>query len=46
MTVEYPPVIKQDRGPENMFDGDVLEFDHSMFRAKPGFSGTESTPQR
>ena len=51
VTVEYPPdkFIEKDRGPDNLFDGDVLEFDHSIFEGadKPNrFPTTESTPQK
>ena len=48
MTVEYPLVRLSGKGPENLFDGDVLEFDHSIFKAsnKHVYDGTVSTPQR
>ena len=47
----HPPSrwIEKDRGPDNLFDGDVLEFDHSIFEGadKPNrFPTTESTPQK
>ena len=50
VTVEYPPELQlQDTyGTENLFDGDVLEFDHSIFKAindNALHPTTEATPQ-
>ena len=47
VTVEYPPVILKYKGPENLFDGDALEFDHSIYQGSKIYHlGTISTPQR
>ena len=50
VTVEYPPELQlQDTyGTENLFDGDVLEFDSSIFKAindNALHPTTEATPQ-
>ena len=47
VTVEYPPVIIKYKGPENLFDGDALEFDHSIYQGSKIYHlGSVSTPQR
>ena len=48
VTVKYPPVLEDQgkHGPHNLFDGDVLEFDHTIFMAKSNHLTTESNPQK
>ena len=48
VTVAYPPVLEDQtkHGPHNLFDGDVLEFDHTVFMAKSNYPTTESNPQK
>ena len=50
VTVEYPggPGGPVGRGPDNLFDGDVLEFDHSIFKGanRINHPTSDSTPQR
>ena len=44
----YPTVLEDQgkHGPHNLFDGDVLEFDHTIFMAKSNHLTTESNPQK
>ena len=47
VTVVYPTQLdNQDRkGPENLFDGDVMEFDTTYFTASSSQPTSTSTPQ-
>ena len=47
VTVEYPTQLtyQNTKGPANLFDGDVMEFDHTYFSGQSNQPTSESTPQ-